>query len=330
MNQIYFLILKFSSPMTFKSSLIRALFFSIFALSFAFCKKDSTGSYSTASNVSYEMTDAPSDDPNVQGVFVTVVAIKVNGTTISNFNKTTLDLTAYQRGTTKVIGNADLSAGTYSNITLVLDNGYDQYGAAPGCYVVTKSSGKKAIASAAATTEITLSGTFKSVDNQSSAAVIDFDIRKAIVYDGNSGYKFVTGSELTSSVRVVQKSESGVITGSTTNTSTNNSDKVIVYVYKKGTYTKSTEMQGQGSSNVQFKNAVSSCAVLNNSYELHFLESGDYELHFISYKANNSSGKLDVQGEFTANIIGGLNIGSLTVATSATVTANTTLGLIVP
>ena len=139
--------------MTLKSSLNKALIFIFFCLSFTFCKKDSTSSGSMG-NVSYEITDSPCDDPNVQGVFVTVVAIKVDGKAISNFSKTTIDLAAYQRGSTKVIGNTDLQSGTYSNITLVLDNTADQNGTAPGCYILTKSNEKKIIASAAATTEI--------------------------------------------------------------------------------------------------------------------------------------------------------------------------------
>ena len=314
--------------MALKSSLNKASIFIALCLSFTFCKKDSTSTGSTG-NVSYEMTDSPCDDPNVQGVFVTVVAVKVDGKAISNFTKTTIDLAAYQRGSTKVIGSTDLQAGTYSNVTLVLDNTADQTGAAPGCYILTKTNEKKIIA-AAATTEITLAGNFKSVADQSSSAVIDFDIRKTIVYDGNSGYKFVTSGELTSGVRIVQKSESGTIAGSTSNTSTTASDKIIVYTYKKGTYYKNTEMQGQGNSNVTFKNAVSSCAVVNNSYELHFLESGDYELHFVSYKNNSNTGKLDIQGEFQASILSGLNLSALSVTSNATVNANVTLGLIVP
>lgn len=96
---------------------------------------------------------------NVQSVFVTVVAVKVDGKTIDNFSgKTTFDLAAYQKGTTKTLGNTQLSSGTYSNVTLVLDNTTDQNGNAPGSYVLTKSGEKKALAAAAATSEITVAG----------------------------------------------------------------------------------------------------------------------------------------------------------------------------
>ena len=314
--------------MNFKSGIIRIFIFSLFALSAASCTKDDTTT--STSTVNFEITDAPCDDANVQGVFVTVVAIKVDGKVIDNFSgKTTFDLAAYQRGSVKTLGNTNLQAGTYSNITLVLDNAADQNGTSPGCYVLTKANEKKAIvASSATTTEITLKGNFKSVANQTSTAVIDFDLRKTVVYDGTSGYKFGSSSELTNGVRVVQKSETGVIQGTTTNNSLVTSDKIVVYAYKKGTFNKTTEMTAQGT--VEFKNAVSSSVVTNNTYGLHFLEAGDYELHFISFKDKNSDGKLDIQGEFQASILGGLNISALNVTATATVAANISLTGIIP
>jgi hypothetical protein len=302
------------------------LLISIFSLNA--CTKESDAS---SSNVSFEITDAPFDDVNVQGVFVTVAAIKVDGKTIDNFSgKTTIDLAAYQRGQTKVLGNTNLQTGTYSNITLVLDNAADQNGTTPGCYVLTKSGEKKALAATSGITEIVLNGAVKAAANQNSTAVMDFDLRKTIVYDGASNYKFVTSSELTKGVRIVQKAETGVIKGATTNNSATASDKIVVYAYKKGTFNKSTEMQGQGSSSVEFSNAVTSGVVTNGSYELHFLESGDYELHFVSYKDKNSDGKQEIQGEFTASILGNLNLSALSVSANATVTADITLSAILP
>ena len=299
------------------------------AFSIVSCGKDDSTDPSKGS-VNFEITDAPFDDASVKGVFVTIVAVKVDGKAIEGFNKTTIDLAAYQRGSTKMLGSANLDAKTYSNVTLVLDNAADQNGTAPGCYVMTTSNTKKAIASTATTTEIALTGTFKSTANQSSTAVMDFDLRKTIAYDGTGGYKFASSSELTSGVRIVDKSQSGVIKGATTNSAVTSSDKIVVYAYKKGTYNKSTEIQAQGSSNIEFKNAVTSCAVVNDSYELHFLESGDYELHFISYKDKNADGKTDIQGEFQTSILGGLNLSALNLTLSATVTANVTLLAILP
>ena len=326
-HKLFFLNLNFNL-MNFKSKITRLFTFSILALAMGACNKDNTSS-DTQGTVNFEVTDAPFDDANVQGVFVTVTAIKVDGKEITNFNgKTTFDIAAYQKGETKMVGSTKLDAGTYSNVTLVLDNAKDQSGNAPGSYILTKTGDKKAIASASSETAVT--GQFKVLANQTSSAVIDFDLRKSIVYDGTSGYKFVSSSEMSNSVRIVQKSETGVIEGTATNSSVTSSDKIIVYAYKKGTFTKATEMQGQGASSVEFKNAVTSSVVANGAYKLNFLEAGDYELHFVSYKDKNSDGKLDIQGEFQASVLGGLNLSALNVTTSNTVTANINLALIIP
>ena len=314
--------------MTFKSKIIRLFTFSMIALSVVACNKDNT---SSPGQVNFEVTDAPFDDAEIQAVFVTVAAIKVDGKVIDNFNgKATFDIASYQRGQTKSLGNTNLQSGTYSNVMLVLDNNTDQSGSSPGCYVLTKSGQKKAIAAASATSEIVLSGQFKSMADQSSTAVMDFDLRKTIVYNGTSGYKFVSNSEMTNGIRIVQKSESGVIKGTMTDASSTSSEKIVVYAYKKGTFNKSTEMQGQGSSSVTFKNAVTSSVALNGSYELHFLEAGDYELHCVSYKDTDKDGKMDIQGEFQVSLLAGLNISSLSVAANATVTANLNLTAVVP
>ena len=50
-------------------------------------------------SVNFEMTDAPIDDANVQGAFVTVASIKVDGENYGGFSgKQTIDLLAYQNG----------------------------------------------------------------------------------------------------------------------------------------------------------------------------------------------------------------------------------------
>ncbi len=314
--------------MTFKSKISRLFLFSILSLSIVACNKDNS---SSPGQVNFEVTDAPFDDVEVQSVFVTVTAIKVDGKAIDNFNgKTTFDIAAYQRGQVKGLGSTNLQSGTYSNVTLVLDNNADQSGNAPGCYVLTKSGEKKAIAAASATSEIVLNGQFKSYADKSSTAVMDFDLRKTIVANGSTGYKFVSNSEMTNGIRIMEKSQTGVIKGSTADASATSSEKIVVYAYKKGTYNKATEFQGQGSSAVQFKNAVTSTVASNGSYELHFLEPGDYELHCISYKDTNKDGKLKIQGEFQASLLGSLNISALSVTANATVTANINMTAVVP
>ena len=102
--------------MSIQSKIFRLASFSLIALLVVSCSKDNTTNPNSTGTVSFEMTDSPPDDANIQGVFVTVAAIKVDGKAIDGFSKTTIDLTAYQRGDTKVLGSTTLNANTYSNV----------------------------------------------------------------------------------------------------------------------------------------------------------------------------------------------------------------------
>jgi len=53
----------------------------------------------------FEITDAPIDDGNVKGVFVTVTDVEIDGKSIELASKQTIDLLAYQNGDTKQLGN---------------------------------------------------------------------------------------------------------------------------------------------------------------------------------------------------------------------------------
>ncbi|MEO6758262.1 MAG: DUF4382 domain-containing protein, partial [Saprospiraceae bacterium] len=183
------------------------------------CTKDdnNTGSQGT---VNFEVTDAPVDDPNIQSVFVTVVAVKVDGTTISDFSsKQTIDLLAYQNGSVKGLGSGKLNGGTYTDVRLVLDFNADASGTGPGCYVLTKDGVKHALSTSAnASNELKSTTALKVTGNATTTAVFDFDLRKAIQYtsSGTSKYQFVTDAELAAAVRIVNKDEAGSIVGSFT------------------------------------------------------------------------------------------------------------------
>ena len=90
-------------------------------------------------------------------------------------------------------------------------------------------------------------------------------------------------------------------------------------------------MQGQGSSTIEFKNAVSS-ALVNGSgyYQLHFLESGDYEIHFASYKDLNGDGRYKLVGTLIVLGAGGIDLFGLTVSANATIIANATATGVLP
>ena len=143
-------------------------------------------------------------------------------------------------------------------------------------------------------------------------------------------YDFATSAELQNDVRLVVETNAGKISGTLTD-GISGSAKVVAYAYKKGTYNRTTEMAGQGSSNVQFKNAVTSALVgTGGAYQLSFLESGDYEIHFASYKDTNADGKFELVGTLVVLGGGGLDILNLLVNINATVSVNVTASAVLP
>jgi hypothetical protein len=246
----------------------------------------------------FEITDAPIDDANVEGVFVTVTDVKVNGNSIAGFTgKQTINLKAYQEGATRVLGNAELNAKTYNSITLVLDLDSDANGNAPGCYVQTADNAKhKLAATASGQLEIAMNKAWSVKQNARSRIVLDFDLRKSVRYTGEEAiqYSFVGGSELSAAVRVIDRSKSATIQGTFDGDVNSSTERVAVYAYKKGTYNASTETQAD-QSGVMFKNAVSSTlvhsGVIANSYTLAFMEAGEYNLVFVRFTKDNASGR---------------------------------------
>ena len=306
----------------FKSSsvLLSALFV------FMSCSKDDNPNMETQSyNTTFKMTDAPIDNANVEGVFVTVTDIKVDGISLEGFNKTTFDLAALVNGQTKTLGNLDLEAKSYSSIELELDYDTDAEGNTPGCYVEMINGEKDKLEASA--NNITIADTFEVFASGTNDVIIDFDLRKTVKEEQgsiSSDFEFVSMSELAAGIRTVNEDATGKISG-TVNDTENNSDKIVVYSYKKGTFDAETETQGHGESNVTFANAVTSSVVggLDNSYSLNFLEEGEYELVFVSYTKNEDEYSFNALLE--AESTTGLNLGSISVTSAIQLSASVTI-----
>ncbi|MEO0471688.1 MAG: DUF4382 domain-containing protein [Bacteroidota bacterium] len=252
--------------------------------------------------VQMKITDAPSDDASIEGVFITVAEVKIDGESYEGFQgKQTIDIMAYQNGNTKVLGLTELEAKSYNRITLVLDTETDADGNAPGCYVMTIDGEKKNLAaSAQSSLELSTQAAFDVVGEARSSVVLDFDLRKAIRYEENSddAFEFVAQSDLNASIRGVDESLSGSIEGQFDVSTFNNPDKVVVYAYQKGSFNKETETQANG--DIQFKNAITSTAAVKSgasyTYDLSFLAEGEYEICLVAFEENNNDGKLSFSG----------------------------------
>lgn len=292
---------------------------------------DETNEPEGKGNVQFEITDAPSDDANVRNVFVTVTDIKVDGKSIGGVTKTTIDLKAYTEGSTKVLALASqFDARTYSNVSLVLDLNTAANGTSPGCFIQTVDGIRYKLKNTAdGTLEMLVSQEFKVESNSTTKVVLDFDIRKAIAYDVDDEvrYKFVSDYELNRSLRLLMKEKSGTIKGTYNESMPKSAEKTIVYAYKKGTFSASTETQPQGVTQMYFMNAAGSAEVkpgLNGrGFMIAYLEEGDYELYFASY-GQTPSGRLFFVGVMQAEMNVGGTVGNrVTVAAGASVSIST-------
>lgn len=282
--------------------------------------------------LSVKITDAPSDDANIQAIFVTVADVKVDGHSVEGFQKQTVKISDLQSGKTQVLFSGNVQASTYSNISLVMDYANDASGNAPGCYVLDKTNAKHNLnASSSSTGEIKLEKSFLVTASGSSNLVVDFDLRKSIVYNPGSEsqqYKFVTEAELKKSLRLGIEDKCGNIQGKASNNSGNS--ELIVYAYHKGEYNASTETQGQGTSNVLFAKAVTSAKVnTDGSYKLSFLEEGNYEVHVASYNKDTASGKMTFNAMVNAtSMISGMLMNSITVSGNGSVELNFSISIL--
>ena len=303
--------------------------FILFSTILASCSKsdDNPGGGGTA-NTTFKVTDAPIDDASVTAAFVTISDIKLDGQSLSGFTKTTVNLLALQNGSTQTIGNFNLSAEVYSNVTFVLDFDTDASGGTPGSYVMTTGSVKHKLQSS--TNVITATKTIALVASGTNEIVADFDLRKMIIHTaGADHYDLATSAELNNDVRLTV--ENNTIAGTVTDNTVGGAGKIIVYAYKKGTFNRTTELSGQGASSVQFANAATSATVTaGGNYQLHFLESGAYELYFASYKDTNADGEYELQGTLMATVGGGLDLLNLSLSANVTVTANVTATAVIP
>jgi len=284
----------------------------------AACNEDDAAPRNMGS-VQFEITDAPIDDASVKSVFVTVADIKVDGQSISGFNKTTIDVLAFQNGNTSFLADTELEAKTYTDLTLVLDFENDENGDQPGCYVAEEDGSTKHPLFSSSN-EISVQSNFEVISDLESKVVVDFDLRKCVQRENKQDdqYEFVSNAEFRSGIRVVTKNETGVVKGKC-NDSVSNSDKIVVYAYKKGEYNRDTETSAQGQSEIEFANAVSSSSVnASGNFEMHFLEKGDYELVYCSYK-ENAQNEMKLEGTLMIGVLGTINLSSVSVDAAATV-----------
>ncbi|HKI87389.1 MAG TPA: DUF4382 domain-containing protein [Draconibacterium sp.] len=311
-----------------KRNLILTAAIILTSMLFVQCSKDEDTGMEQKGQVSVKITDAPSDDANIQGTFITIADVKIDGQSVEGFTKQTIEVSAYRNGEAKLVMNDEVAAKTYNSVTIVLDNEGDASGEVPGCYVLTNDDKKHNLsASSPSATEISFNRDFTVDANGEASMVIDFDLRKLVVRDttaaaGESQYKFVTTAEMANSVRMVQENNSGEISGKV-NTMFNTENDMYVFAYHKDDFDMGMESSGQGNSNVMFANAVTSAKVkTDGSYRLSFLDEGDYEIHVASFEKDNG-GHVMFNGMVDASsAMSGMMMNSITVSANSNTELN--------
>lgn len=300
----------------------------VLLISFA-CEKDEEiidDGTDAKGTISLEITDAPIDNSEVEGAFITVSGIKIDGTQVGGFEKTTIDLLAYQNGETRTLGEIETLAKSYNSVTLILDNAADAEGNAPGSYVLDSDGNKHALSTLDSSM---LMSEFDFVVEEESMTnlVLDFDLRKSIKWEDNNSddqFDWISEENLSNALRIINKDESGMITGNCTD-SLSQSDKVLVFAYHKGSFDESTELE-YSSDSLLFQNAVTSAEVQpNGDYALHFLNPGDYELHLASFIEDEFSGNLEFDGMIELDVLSDVDISTISVETSGTTTIDLSL-----
>lgn len=311
------------------NSLLTLALFTVLTFSLLSCEEDSNGS-ELQGEVQVEITDAPVDDAQVQAVVVTIAEVQIDGQKLEGFSKTTLDISAYQNGRTALLGDMDIDARSYNEVTLVLDYETDADGNSPGCYVMDDEGTRHPVRST--DDEVRIRKSFSVLAEQTTQLVIDFDLRKCLVREDNpqpqDEYEFRNSNQFNSSLRVVNRNEAGIIAGNCNDLLTD-SETLVVFAYRKGTYNRDNEVAEQNG--VRFDGAVSSAVVANNGdYELHFLEEGEYEIHFASFKDEDSDGTTELQGTLLLDALSTIDLGAIKVDAAATVNVNVMVTGIIP
>ena len=316
----------------------RTLFFPVLLFSLAFalvsCNKDETNLEGEKGRITVKITDAPSDDASIEGTFITVAAVKIDGKEVEGFSKQTIEISDLQNGKTHLLFNGDINAGSYSKLSLVLDMATDVNGNAPGSYVLDNQAKKHNLnGGSAQSAEVELNTQISVSPAEEVSAVIDFDLRKSIARGNGmhteSNYSLVAGAELKSAVRLILEEKSGHVKGKVQGAWLTGKN-VVVYAYSKGTFNAATELQAQGSGEVRFARAVTSSSVeANGDYHLAFLNEGDYEVYLVSF-SSDSNGRMQLEGVLNASsLAGGIILNNISVQSKTSVVVNISIsGLI--
>ncbi|MEE4178236.1 MAG: DUF4382 domain-containing protein [Bacteroides sp.] len=269
-----------------KHSIIFLLaFLGISVFMFSSCQKDAER---TKGTLHLSLTDAPIDEYDITGVFITFTGIEYNQGdewhVLEGFEgPQTFNLLDLTDGVSAPLGIFDLEPGDYNQIRFMLDAPEEGNGnhPNPGCYLEfggDPENTQPLFVPSGSQTGFKAIGGFTIPEAGDLYVTADFDVRKSVVVAGNSG-KFI----LKPTIRLIVEDRAGNIDGTILNPA---EDKdYVVYVYGDGLY-EATEAAEPVDENPRFPNAISSDLVELVDEELKFflgyLPAGLYDLVIVS------------------------------------------------
>jgi len=247
------------------------------------------------------ITDAPIDDPLYSDIFITIDEIKLDGQTVDNFERKTLNISSLTSGITEDLFEEQFEAGPYEKLTFVLDYDKDDQGNEPGCYattsydrVITLANGRRGKQEIDLEEEIILES-----DGELNF-VVDFDLRKAVrnSLPGDEGeLSLVPPEHLDLTMRLVNIDKSTTISGDLvlnsrlTDGRGNPANYFVLYLYPRGAYDKIQEPFDFNGNEISYTGAVTSTSITTNlstpgsitPFSMHYIEDGEYDLIVEAY-----------------------------------------------
>lgn len=260
-----------------------------------------------------EATDAAVDAENITGVFLSVEEAQfiANGqvrNSISYESPQVFNLMDFQNGNTFAMGEAELDAGTYNQVRLILTSSSEAF------VEFADGTRQDVEVPSGSTSGYKINGEFDVLAEGVSNVIVDVDLRKALVKEGNGDFK------LRPTARLISRESTGMIRGQLDSEAQQGADRLVVFAYAKGTFNNS-EKNEPSNGRTRFEGAINSAtADANGNFTLAFMPEGEYELIVATFNENESentfefSSATNVEVSINGELTGVFNVqaGSVT------------------
>ena len=215
-----------------KISILSALVV-LFAL-FSGCEEEDSGQTGT---VALSITDAPLDNENIEGVYITVNGLEYHSQDSGwkSFEEyegpKKFNLLELTDGMDEMLGTFEMEAGQYNQLRFLMDMPELSQGppSNPECYLMINGEKEPLFVPSGGQSGYKAVGAFQVPSNGTVELMADWDARKAVVETGAGHYI------LRPTIRLVAEGEAGSISGGITNIP-DDASKIIVYTYEDGDY----------------------------------------------------------------------------------------------